>query len=173
MTPRECLRVYNRLTARFCNGVRVFPRKASKQALEQCQAYVTWCVGESLDPERFIRARHEATGWKFRIPINRLLAVSPAFVEKFLEWGDGRQSETQLNEKLNSIVVDDTDRDAELTTLSERIKLEFSESPEACLLSIDLSLGHHPASEWCRKCRLSEACRAQLPGSVKAVRGIT
>jgi hypothetical protein len=171
MSPREFLRVYNRVTAKFCNGFKVFPRKVSEPALEQCADFMRWCKSESVDPERFIRARHEATGWRFRIPLGRLSGVSPVFVDKFKEWGDGKQTETQIDEKLAAIVVDDTDRSAHTTALSERVKLEFAESPETCLLSIDLSLGWHPESVWCSKCRLAEACKSRLPAGVVVARG--
>ena len=171
MSPRQCLRTYNRLTARFCDGVRVFPRKATKSSMEQCEAYLGWCKMAGIDPERFIRARHDATGWRFRIPLARLHQVGEGFVDKFKDWGDGKQAESQINERMTAIVADDTDRTKDLTTLSERAKAEFFQTPEVCIMSLDLTLGHHPRSEWCRQCRLATACKSQLPASVRKARG--
>ena len=171
MSPRRCLRIYNRLTARFCDGARVFPRKVTATSLAQCSGYLEWCRASAVDPERFIRARHDATGWRFRIPLARLYQVSDGFIEKFKDWGDGKQVETQINEHLATIVVADTDCKTELTALSERAKAEFAQTPEVCLLSPDMTLGHHPESVWCVQCRLAAECMAALPRHIKIARG--
>ena len=166
MNARGCLRVYNRLTARFCDGSRVFPRKATATATAQCVGFLKWCATHGIDPERFIRARHDAVGWRFRIPLDRLHQVGQAFVDNFTEWGDGKQAETQLNEDLSSIVVHDTNRNAEITVLSEQAKTTFKDTPWLCLLSSDITLGWNPASQWCRGCELAIRCKSDLPKSV-------
>ncbi len=172
MRAREFLRVYNRITARFCDGARVFPRKPTKPAMEQCKAFLAWCSVEKVNPERFVRARHDATGWRFRVPIVRLPVVSDAFVDKFREWGDDKQAAVQMDERLASIVVADTNRARELTTLSERAKSEFVDAPQLCRLSADITLGYHPASEWCQRCQLSKPCREDLPAHIRRMRGV-
>ena len=97
MNPRQCLRLYNRLTARFCDGARVFPRRLTSSALAQSADFLRWSQAEGIDPERLIRARHDATGWRFRIPLARLHLVAPGFLDKFREWGDDRQASVQID----------------------------------------------------------------------------
>jgi len=170
MNARECLRLYNRLTARFCDGLRVFPRKVTTNALAQCEGFLKFCDSNSIDPDRFIRARHDATGWRFRVSLARLYQVQPGFLAKFREFGDDKQASTQLAEKLATTVVEDTDRRSTLTVLSESAKAEFAATPEVCLASHDITLGWHPQSVWCRACALAVDCRTALPLQIRKVR---
>ena len=170
MNAKQCLRKYNQLTSRLCDGIKVFPRRMSRKTLAECEAFLEWCALNRISPERWIRSRHASIGWKFRIPLNRLSFAKPEYMEKFREWADEKHAVRQIEDRISKSIVGDVDRRVALTVLSERAKAEFSTNPMLCMLSRDFTLGWHPKSSWCQQCDLSITCRGELPLGVEEAR---
>ena len=79
------------------------PRSLGRRVYEQAVRFLRWCTENQVDPERYIRARHDAIKWKHRIPLDRL--ASPKFLIKFREWGDDKQAEEVSQDRLAAKAV--------------------------------------------------------------------
>jgi hypothetical protein len=131
---------------------KVYPRSGAKAARE-ARVYLDWCEQQDVDPRRWCTAKHDATGWQFRIPLKHLVRSSPEFMEKFRAWGDNRRAEDDLQDKLNRQVIDETARPAGMTYFGESVKRALRDEPDICALH--KSTRYNPESDWCRLCRVA------------------
>ena len=169
--PATILSIYNRvLTA---NGLAAkpmskTPRKGGRKVVmrESLIEFGQWCVDNGVDPERWVRARHDAIGFRHRISIENL--ASPKFLPKFRDFGDDLQHEAQGQDRMAQAVVDDVPIDSDdLRFLSESLKRAYSMDPELCAMSQDLTGGWNPKSEWCRSCSAVGDCKAKMPEATR------
>lgn len=170
MNAHECLSIYNKLTSRFFDGSKIFPRRVSKNSLAECEAFLTFCRSNKISPERFILAKHDCTKWRFRVPIKMLVRSSADFIKQFKEWGNDEQAYQQLNSRLANVVVADVDRSLELTILGEKAKTVFASDKLSCFVSEDITGGWNPRSKLCVSCSLRETCRDRLSDQVRESR---
>lgn len=153
MTEPQLVAVYNRvlksggLPARIC----------SARVVRQAGEFLFWCDRNGVDPERYIRARHDSIGFKNRIPINRL--ASYRFLEKFRQFGDAKQAHEVAQDNLAVTVVPDRAAEsfAEALRASHGQYRHMAEFRESCL--IDVSTWYNEQSVWCLSCDLNVECR--------------
>jgi hypothetical protein len=167
MDPDHFLHRYNQLTADVARALRLRPRPVNAQTLREAQSFLDWAAQERVDPILFIRARHEAAPGA-RIPIQRLSAVQPSFLDKYREWGEERQG--RIAAQARHAAVEDRDARTELTVLSEAARATFAGDRDVCRLSADLTGGWHPRSPHCQPCRVAAECRNDLPRPVRRAR---
>ena len=108
------LQAYNAVTADVTAALRMRPRPLAGKAVAEADAFIAWAKEERVDPVLFMRARHDAAPGA-RIPINRLHRVSPAFMAKYREWGEWKQSKCAEEDRF--VAVDDDG--AGMTPLNE------------------------------------------------------
>lgn len=163
MSPDAFLALYNRISGPFMRpGTR--PRSSTPSTRREVAQFLEWCRRETVDPERWLRARTEAAN--VRIAVSKL-ATNGRFLEQFRSWGDDRQAVITREE--TAVVVADTDPVRELTVLGEAMKAALSAEPEVCSWSTEAG-GWHPASKWCVACPAAEPCKTRLSPLAKAVR---
>jgi len=170
MTPATFLRVYNRVTQ---EGVtrQTWVRQASTKALRESADVLTFCAAHGIDPERWVRAKHDAIGWRFRVKLTHLTRSTPRFMENFQSWGDDRQAGEIQQERFVSACEDDDDRTTEVIPLYEQAKAVFVSVREVCQgSSRALTGGWHPRSRWCGDCPRAAGCKAALPHAVRVRR---
>lgn len=160
--------LYNRLTRR-CPGVprdargQPVGRKVTRSSVEEGTAFLRFCVAQGFDPERFILARHEAIGWRARVPLRELPNVGDNFLDHFRTWGDAAQVDAVR-------VVEPVEDLDQLGTYAEQLKaLHAAGSRETCMYLPD-TRGWHPDSVWCQGCPLADPCRLRLPPDRRAKR---
>jgi hypothetical protein len=164
-SPAELLNIYNNVVQR--HGLP--PKHLSKKGYAAMAVFGQWCRTNDVDPVAFIRARHEQMGWRYPIPIEKLAYGKgvPAFLAKFKEWGERKQSHALSQERIGDHVVTDTPLwGNELRHLGEVMKRQLRLDPEACLLNMDLTGGWNPRSPICSDCPVAETCAASLPAGV-------
>lgn len=170
--PVAVLRAYNEVMVEGglpTVKMRRTPRKGEKQALyDQLTAFWVWCVARDVDPKRWIRARHEAIGFKRRLPVWKLR--SEKFLIKFRHFGDEKQAAAEEQLRAAARAVDDVDwGGAELRHLWEAMKQVIAGTVE-CAVDTDLTGGWNPCSKWCRDCVIAVECRDALPEAVQRAR---
>lgn len=148
MTPSEVIAIYNDVITR--KGLeRVF--RTGGTVFEDAQRFLDWCRRRDVDPERYIRARHEAVHWKHRIPFRTL--GSEKFLAKFRAWGDQHQHGEQFQDYLH----DDLHTTRSNEILAEAIR-RTTVTPIACYA--DPVTWYDSRSSVCPTCPEMERCRA-------------
>ncbi len=165
MTPTALIVLYNAVLE--SNGL-TRPRTQGIGEVQAARKFLAWCAVEGVDPERWIRARHDAIGYRRRIRLKQM--ASAKFLPKFMAWGDGKQAAQVAQERIALEVIDLTEADPGVTPLTEAMKRTLADSPEICAVDQELTGGWHPRSEWCRGCRAVDFCKAQLNSRVLRVR---
>ena len=170
----HAIRCYNRATQRL-NGIRgTYPIRHTRRSLRIASELVAWCKANDLDVDRWIRARHEAIGWKFRISLKCMIGATDEYLIEYREWREVRVIEKEIDSRTSLAVVPDTSRVHDLTVLGDVIKESYSDEPDLCYgISTGpdpLSGGWHPESEWCQKCPRADDCRSALSPMVRRCR---
>lgn len=148
MTAAELISIYNRvIEARGLKRHFTVSAAMTKGARD----FAAWCEINSVDPERWIRARHEAIGYRSRIRFDQL--ASDKFLPKFREWGDSHQAHEIFQDRIAGTVVDVRAFDP-TGFLAETIKR--GTSPEVCIY--DDMTAYSPKSKVCSSCRLRVPC---------------
>jgi hypothetical protein len=168
--PIDLLAVYNRVMT--ANGLSGKPmsktpnKKTGRSMRDGVASFGEWCVRNNVDPGRFIRARHEAIRFRYRISFEQL--ASDKFLTKFRQFGDDRQSAVQEQDRLSDQVEDDTPLDSdELRHVWEQVKRANALDRELCMLNYDMTGGWNPRSLWCGDCPIANECKAQLPEHIR------
>lgn len=157
LATREVWNAYNR--ALISGGLKPLPPYWYGRLRNHFAELGDFCESKGIDPERWVRAKHEAIGWRFRVKVTQLSNASEAFLGNYLAWGSNVQAEAQSQEEIAASVVLDGPGADGLTILGEAVKRRFAASPEVCLVSEDLTRGWHAQSSWCQSCPLAMQCR--------------
>lgn len=170
--PGDVLWAYNAVMAEAglpALDMRQTRRKGDKLTrYEQLAQFAAWCGENGVDPRRYIRARHEAIGYKHRIAVKSLR--SDSFLKSFRRFGNDRQAAFEGQLRVQAAVVDDSDhRGGELRELWELMKRRIAGTVE-CAIDTDMTGGWNPRSPWCRDCALADECRDALPEAVRYAR---
>ena len=112
-------------------------------------AFGAWCAARGVDPERYIRARHEAVGFAVRLRVRQL--ASDKFLASFREWGDGRQAEVQSQAAIGRTL----ERAGRASTLAERVRATTTDR-DAC--RADPLTWRDDTSPTCAACPARHAC---------------
>jgi hypothetical protein len=172
MTPDAALVIYNQITAGAAPRTRTgapIPWPLTPKVRGDVVRFLAWCVEHQVDPERWMRARMDSVGHRFRVAPDKL--ISPKFLVAFKRWGDGHQAERQGQAAMVADTVDDTPRSGgELVELAEAVKMRLRAEPEVCMLSWSVTLGCNPRSQWCARCPMIGACWAMLDDATRAAR---
>lgn len=147
MTPADLISIYNRVIEP--RGLKRYPH-ISKAMGHAIREFLTWCEVRSVDPERWIRARHEAQGFRRRIRFGQLR--SEKFLPKFREWGDQHQAGQAMQHRLSKQAIDGGY--SRYGYLAETIKR--STVPEVCIH--DAMTIYSSESKTCGSCRLRVQC---------------
>jgi hypothetical protein len=145
----DLLRQYNQIGARW--GLP--PRKATATARREAAAFLTWCQGQKVDPERYIRARLEAVGGRVRVPLKTL--PSEKFLGTFRSFGDQRQAAQVSQERIAISVIPAGPAE----TLFEMMRRTLT-GTRLCGRDV-MTGGYSPTSPTCGTCFLREECRAR------------
>lgn len=150
MSPSRIWQVYNSVL--LDGGLEPLPEGSYASNRKHLQAFAEWCDRRGIDPERWIRAKHAAIKWRFRVRISQLARATPKFLAAFRDWGDGVAAEHIHQAELRLQVVDD--RWGGLRVMSERLKRTLE--PRLCRIAPETA--YHPGSRWCAACPESRAC---------------
>lgn len=145
MTPVDVLACYRRVLT--THGLQP-PRRVTPKAVRDATAFLRWCTARQVDPERYLRARHEALGWSRRIPLDRL--GSEKFLLTFRQWGDQHQAHQVGQDRLTASMVESISH----RVLSERMRRALP--PDLCLS--DPWTDYDPASGTCTGCPVRGVC---------------
>lgn len=120
------------------------------------KAFAAFCDRHGVDPLLWIRAKHEAVDWQFRISAKQL--CSTKFIPKFREWGEDKQARAVGQERLCSSVVENRG-DGELDLGVEALRASLLSDPLVCL---GYKITKYDArSRWCPACPVEARCRAR------------
>lgn len=173
MTPHAALAAYNATMGPA--GAR-YPVRPTAENLTMAAEVAQMCADRGWDLGRYLRARLDAVGGRFRPTLRQLRAPSAAFVAEFERWGENRQAWPEGQARLMAACVDEPPREgAALVPHAEalkRIYATFGDAELCRLAAAELTLGYNPASETCRRCVQAEGCAGDLSPAVRAVRGI-
>lgn len=166
MTPERCISTYNRITRRLC-GRRVRPLTHSANMLGIARRFLAWASARGIDPRHWIIARHEASGWAYRIPMAKMTQASPEFLARYNDWIADKLAAMDQEVADRRRVEPDTNRVESTTCLGEAQKAVWADTPKLCLsLGYSITGGWHPASVHCQACALAADCRRSLPAPV-------
>ena len=172
MTPEGCINEYNRITARLLRGGQR-PASHSRKMIGVARRFLEWCEARAINPKHWIVARHEWSGWTHRIALSKMDTASDRFVSAWDEWIANRYAEWDAEKRDRAAVISDTNRVDDTTVLGEAQKAAYAhhEEPELCMVTgSSLTGGWHPASKWCKACRLSVEGRLRLSPAIRARR---
>lgn len=148
---------YNQVMA--THGLEPLPFYRYRSLRQHLDKFGEFCRAKQVDPERWLLAKGEATGWKFRPRIRHLANHTETFMANFQDWGDGMQAEAQSQDRIAGQVVNDGPGPDGLRWVFEMAKRAFVTDPGICLVSYDVTGGYNPGSKWCGACPLSGVCR--------------
>lgn len=149
LNPMQVRAIYNAEMA--AHGLA--PTRAQAGAFRDVVAFLR---SQAIDPRAWVRARHDAIGWKFRIPPSKLVGT-PEFLAKFREFGEARQRRQITDTKLVPVVQ----RRQEMTILGERAKAAYEGDRMLCEVMRDLTGGYSAQSKHCSSCERAGSCRAR------------
>ena len=156
MTASALFDLYNRVHADF--GLEGQPDYRYRNLRGLFKHFGSWCVERGIDPERWLRAKLEATGGRFRLRPSTLTNCSASFMEHFRDWGEGVQAEHQHQRRLQAEVVDDTPwGGGELIMLAESVKRALVDDRAACVTAPEAG-GYHSLSPHCIDCAVRQRC---------------
>jgi len=138
------------------HGLTPFPDGAFGRVRSHFMRIAKFCHEHKIDPERWIRARHEAVGWRMRLPLKQLASASPAFMAKFMDFGADLQAEAIHQESMVSVADHGW---SELRVFSEQLKQALGNDPALCLSAAETA--YHPESQWCDGCLHQRTCRVR------------
>lgn len=136
-------------------------------ALATAGEFIVWCREQEIeDPIAFLRWRLERAEHAGH-PISIKALRSPAFAERWREWGEGislddakakkllRQAGSALEQNVKTLRI--------LTPGMEAAKHPYAAGrSEMCLVETELTGGFHPASRYCPTCPVAVRCAAKL-----------
>lgn len=154
MKAHEAFDLYNRVHGEY--GLAPLPGSRMRTLRKRFAAFAEWCDAEGIDPERWLRAKLDSTGGRFRIRISALTRASAEFMAHFRDWGAGVQAERQAQDRLQTQAVEDTPRDgSELVVLFEQLKRALE--PGLCMGTPEAG-GYTAASDICAVCPKAQPC---------------
>lgn len=132
----------------------------SRRTVEDAGVFLAWCRSRQVDPDRYMRARFDAIGYRHRLSFRQL--PSDKFLTKFRSHGDRKQAAAVADERIAARVEDDTPRDGtRLIAMWENAKARFAASGahEVCRASArTFTGGWQAASVWCGQCPQAQGC---------------
>ena len=153
------------------NGLDPMPDRWFRSSAESFQRLGAYCADRGFDPERWIRAKHAATGWRFRIGPKKLAHATAAFIAKYRDFGNQIQGEAQHQAQMVGAAEADTPWTSELIVLAEAAKRTYWMDKEACrTFAPTFTGGYHPESKFCNGCPEAQACWDALPEVVRRAR---
>ena len=142
--------VYNELM--MLNGLEPFPEDWYRGLRASMTALGRWCAEQDIDAQTWVLAKHEATGWRFRIGPKKLVKTTAKFMESFRSFGDMKQAETLDQMSMQGTAITDTGG----LVLGETLKRTWVSTPDTCRTAPETI--YLPDSQWCQGCSMIRRC---------------
>lgn len=145
LTPKRVFDAYNAVHVEA--GLQPIPDYRYPMLRRAFMEFVEFCESNAIDPERWMRAKLDAGKGRFRLKVTELSRHTPAFMAKFVEFGDARQAEAQSQTRIAASGVTDTSSD--VTYLAEAMRRAYRDRPAMC----EIFAGYSADSPVCLSCR--------------------